>query len=129
MICLMHGQSCLSFVTIFFYTCVWIPFRGIKRALLMILGSTFSTFHHHPTCIQDDLPLPVAMFGDLASRDESRVDEICSICLVDFEREDAVSQLSMCGHIFHMGCIQGWLDKFQFTCPLCRSCLLNLNTH
>lgn len=127
MICLMYGQSRFSFVTIVFYICVWIPFLQIKQVLLMIFGFTFCTFHHDPTCIQDDFPLPVAMFGDLASRDGSRIDETCPICLVDFEREDAVTQLSLCGHIFHMGCIQGWLDRYQFTCPLCRSCLLNVD--
>lgn len=130
MIYLVYGQSPLiSLVTIFFYTCFWIPFRQSKQALLTILRSIFCTSCHDPTCREVDLPLPVTMFGDLATRDGSRLDEMCPICLVDFEWGDAVTQLSMCGHIFHMGCIQGWLDKYHFTCPLCRSCLLNVNTN
>ncbi|KAJ7954642.1 putative Ring finger protein [Quillaja saponaria] len=48
-------------------------------------------------------------------------EEICSVCLVEFDRENVVNKLSRCGHVFHENCIQRWLDKNHFTCPLCRS--------
>nr|GEY52270.1 RING-H2 finger protein ATL18 [Tanacetum cinerariifolium] len=59
--------------------------------------------------------------GDGAMRS---VDESCSMCLAEFRDEDVVSQLNRCRHVFHAGCIEGWLDRDQFTCPLCRSTLL-----
>ncbi|XP_062080734.1 RING-H2 finger protein ATL18 [Humulus lupulus] len=66
---------------------------------------------------------------DEAEKDQ---EEPCSICLVEFEKEDVVSQLSKCGHVFHIKCIERWLDSNHFTCPLCRSSFLhdtNPNSH
>ncbi|KAL9353874.1 hypothetical protein Peur_051844 [Populus x canadensis] len=48
-------------------------------------------------------------------------DVSCSICLVELEKEDAVSQLSRCMHVFHMDCIDKWIQRGHFTCPLCRT--------
>jgi hypothetical protein len=67
--------------------------------------------------------LPVARFDDL-DEDEDQ-DEICSICLVEFEGEDAVSKLRRCEHVFHFNCIEQWLERNQFSCPLCRSLLFS----
>ncbi|KAJ6369118.1 hypothetical protein OIU78_001481 [Salix suchowensis] len=62
-------------------------------------------------------PLPVACrFEKVQKKDES-----CSICLVEMEEEDAVSQLSRCMHVFHMDCIDKWIQRDHFTCPLCRT--------
>ncbi|KAI3793524.1 hypothetical protein L1987_36143 [Smallanthus sonchifolius] len=52
------------------------------------------------------------------------IDESCSICLAEFQGDDTVSQLSKCRHVFHACCIERWLSRDQFTCPLCRSNLL-----
>lgn len=59
---------------------------------------------------------------------DERVEELCSVCLGEFEREEEVSQLLRCGHVFHfhLHCMNSWLDQNHFTCPLCRS-LLDLN--
>ncbi|KEH44462.1 anaphase-promoting complex subunit 11 RING-H2 finger protein [Medicago truncatula] len=62
-----------------------------------------------------DIPsLPAVRFEDL----DGDEDEICSICLVEFEREDGVSKLRRCGHVFHFNCINQWLERSQFSCPL-----------
>ncbi|CAN1262397.1 E3 ubiquitin-protein ligase RHA2B, partial [Linum perenne] len=29
-----------------------------------------------------------------------------------------------CRHVFHKGCLDGWLRHCNFTCPICRSPLL-----
>lgn len=45
----------------------------------------------------------------------------CNICLndwVDDESAEGLLRLS-CGHVFHMACIRGWLDRRR-TCPMCR---------
>ncbi len=45
----------------------------------------------------------------------------CSVCLLDFQPTDTLTQLP-CNwrHVFHRHCIRGWLSR-QSSCPLCRS--------
>lgn len=47
----------------------------------------------------------------------------CSICLGDYKANDRLQQIPMCGHTFHMDCINHWLTN-NTTCPLCRVSLL-----
>ncbi|KAI4300535.1 hypothetical protein L6164_033904 [Bauhinia variegata] len=44
----------------------------------------------------------------------------CSICLGDYKDTDILRQLSDCGHLFHIKCIDPWL-RLNPTCPLCRT--------
>jgi len=41
----------------------------------------------------------------------------CTICLEEFDPTEVVSRLN-CYHVFHDGCLQGWLNHNK-TCPLC----------
>ena len=43
----------------------------------------------------------------------------CSVCLVDFQKEEQVSQLN-CSHLFHSTCIRPWLLRTK-SCPNCRN--------
>jgi RING-H2 zinc finger protein RHA1 len=121
--CLVVAQSRLCMATIVFYTCILIPFLQLKKALLSI-------FKPQPVVKSfNEGYLPVTRFEDYLQsynkRGNENVEEMCSICLVEFDREDVVSQLSRCGHAFHMHCIESWLDRNNFTCPLCRSFLFS----
>ncbi|MQM12286.1 hypothetical protein Taro_045202 [Colocasia esculenta] len=51
--------------------------------------------------------------------------EDCRVCLTRFEPESMVNRLP-CGHLFHKGCLEKWLDYHHVTCPLCRTHLLPL---
>jgi E3 ubiquitin-protein ligase RNF13 len=46
--------------------------------------------------------------------------ESCSICLEDFKSGDNLRVLP-CDHIFHPSCVDEWLQKWNRTCPLCKS--------
>ena len=48
---------------------------------------------------------------------ESSIKE-CSICLVDFEENDDIANLT-CKHIFHKNCIVEWSNR-KAECPNCR---------
>jgi hypothetical protein len=48
---------------------------------------------------------------------ESTIKE-CSICLVDFEENDDIANLT-CKHIFHKTCIEEWSNR-KAECPNCR---------
>lgn len=132
MICLVVSQSRLWMITIFFYTCIWIPFIEFKKALLRIVSIVFKNEQglvdeeYQSFLNIDEQPCldPVVRFVDLKAKMEENT---CSICLVDFGKQDLVSKLSKCEHVFHMDCIENWLNSYHFTCPLCRSSFLNLN--
>ncbi|CAA7027245.1 unnamed protein product [Microthlaspi erraticum] len=47
----------------------------------------------------------------------------CSVCLNDFEDDETLRLIPQCCHVFHPGCIDGWLVS-QDTCPLCRANLV-----
>ncbi|XP_010667996.2 uncharacterized protein LOC104884983 [Beta vulgaris subsp. vulgaris] len=49
---------------------------------------------------------------------DTLTDEICSLCLENWAKEDEVMFLP-CHHIFHVGCVEKWLNINHF-CPLCR---------
>jgi hypothetical protein len=50
----------------------------------------------------------------------------CSICLVDFHRNDDIS-ITNCNHIFHNTCITEWgkykisSEETKTECPMCRT--------
>lgn len=46
--------------------------------------------------------------------------ETCSICLEDFKEGEPVRVLP-CEHVFHPKCVDEWLQKWNRTCPLCKS--------
>jgi len=43
----------------------------------------------------------------------------CSICIDDYDDASEIRQLN-CTHIFHVTCIDPWLLKESYKCPLCR---------
>ncbi|KAL0909774.1 hypothetical protein M5K25_020671 [Dendrobium thyrsiflorum] len=45
----------------------------------------------------------------------------CAICLAEIEPGDRIRLLSVCGHGFHVRCIDRWLLT-RPTCPRCRQC-------
>lgn len=59
----------------------------------------------------------IAQLPKVAVQGEA-ADELCCVCLQQFEVGTEAKQLPTCGHIFHCACIDEWLDKKK-TCPLC----------
>ncbi|KAL6004078.1 hypothetical protein ACLOJK_004625 [Asimina triloba] len=73
--------------------------------------------------------LPITEFVDFIERfglDSSRHEEetMCAVCLGDVEVGDEIRELPNCLHMFHVECLDKWVDQGQLTCPLCRSNLL-----
>ncbi|XP_072984356.1 E3 ubiquitin-protein ligase RHA2A-like [Typha latifolia] len=44
----------------------------------------------------------------------------CVFCLAAIGDGDRVRRLS-CSHVFHAECLDGWFDRMNLSCPLCRS--------
>jgi hypothetical protein len=50
----------------------------------------------------------------------SSTDICCSICLEGYEESSTIRQLK-CSHLFHKDCIDPWLLKESYKCPVCRN--------
>jgi len=48
----------------------------------------------------------------------------CVVCLSGLKEGERVRRLA-CRHVFHKDCFDGWLEHFNFNCPLCRSPLVS----
>ncbi|KAJ4715793.1 RING-H2 finger protein ATL18-like [Melia azedarach] len=127
MICLVHSESSISTAVIAFFICVMMSLLELKRGILRMLSFIFLKYQAEESS-QIAAYLSTSRFEDLdkycSSGSGNKVEEMCSICLMEFEKEDVVSRLIRCGHVFHRDCIERWLDCYQFTCPLCRSFFL-----
>ncbi|KAJ0239908.1 hypothetical protein HA466_0226240 [Hirschfeldia incana] len=110
MISLLFPQSPLCTVAIVFYTYVCLPLGKLKKQC----GEARSHYDD-----DDGYNLTSVMFRDKEKKKGAEI--CCSICLMDYEDEDAVTHLPRCNHLFHVHCIEPWLLRGSLTCPLCRS--------
>ncbi|XP_057415347.1 probable E3 ubiquitin-protein ligase RHA4A [Lotus japonicus] len=63
--------------------------------------------------------LPRVLFDeDLRTRDS-----VCCVCLGEFELKEELLQIPYCKHMFHIECIDNWLQS-NSTCPLCRCSII-----
>lgn len=133
MICL-YAETNLSTLTFIFYSCICAPFLQLAQLVVTILNFLIDPHHQPETNYNSDhnpeweLDLPVSKFQHSSNSIDSEEEEACSICLMEFEKEDMVNKLPKCGHVFHSLCLEKWLDRCQFTCPLCRSMLLRVRS-
>ncbi|KAJ0796027.1 putative transcription factor C2H2 family [Helianthus annuus] len=72
-----------------------------------------------PISIISSLPLFVYKLSSFEDRDYALE---CAICLCVFEEEEIGRKLPVCGHAFHVECIDMWLHSHS-TCPICRAAI------
>lgn len=53
----------------------------------------------------------------------SQKSEDCVVCLCGLREGDSMRALP-CRHVFHKHCFDEWVDRLNFTCPLCRSAVI-----
>jgi hypothetical protein len=45
----------------------------------------------------------------------------CSICYIEYNKDDDIRKLLVCDHNYHIKCINTWITEYNnITCPLCR---------
>jgi hypothetical protein len=50
-------------------------------------------------------------------------DGTCAVCLEEFEHEETLRCGYHCRHLFHVPCINSWIEKGGQSCPYCRQSL------
>ena len=66
----------------------------------------------------------IILLAERLTPEQLKSKENCAICLESFDKK--CRQLN-CGHVFHLHCIQQWIEK-EKTCPTCRFDLLKNKT-
>ncbi|XP_054807279.1 RING-H2 finger protein ATL46-like [Prosopis cineraria] len=76
-------------------------------------------FRLHDSGLEQSLidALPVFYYEDVLGLKEPFD---CAVCLCEFSEQDKLRLLPMCGHAFHISCLDTWLLS-NTTCPLCRA--------
>uniref|UniRef100_A0A0E0A5K6 RING-type E3 ubiquitin transferase n=1 Tax=Oryza glumipatula TaxID=40148 RepID=A0A0E0A5K6_9ORYZ len=90
-------------------------------------------FHLHDAGLDQDVidALPVFMYREVVvgvggggggAGGGAKEPFDCAVCLCEFAGDDRLRLLPVCGHAFHIDCIDTWLLS-NSTCPLCRAAL------
>ncbi|XP_057948890.1 RING-H2 finger protein ATL46-like [Malania oleifera] len=78
-------------------------------------------FHLHDSGLDQAFidALPVFLYKEIKGLKEPFD---CAVCLCEFSERDKLRLLPLCGHAFHIDCIDTWLLS-NSSCPLCRGTL------
>ncbi|CAI0387635.1 unnamed protein product [Linum tenue] len=68
------------------------------------------------------MELPCVEYGSVGLETTSRE---CAICLEDYNGGEPCRIMPVCKHMFHVACIDNWLNV-KITCPVCRQRICNL---
>ncbi|GAB2286671.1 hypothetical protein Dimus_021067 [Dionaea muscipula] len=85
-------------------------------------GQLRQLFHLHDSGLDQAFidALPVFLFKEIMGGNKEPCD--CAVCLCEFSDKDKLRLLPLCGHAFHIACIDTWLLS-NSSCPLCRGIL------
>ncbi|XP_030470174.1 putative RING-H2 finger protein ATL21B [Syzygium oleosum] len=83
------------------------PSRETRRASNGVTGIASVTIESYPKIQVDD-------DGRVPRPD----DNICAICLSEYQPKETLRTIPKCGHYFHAQCIDEWLGR-NASCPLC----------
>ncbi|CAM0912968.1 unnamed protein product [Alopecurus aequalis] len=81
-------------------------------------------FHLHDAGLDQAVidALPVFLYAEVVVGAGAKEPFDCAVCLCEFAGDDRLRLLPLCGHAFHIECIDTWLLS-NSTCPLCRHAL------
>lgn len=115
-----------------FCSCILVLlFRTRQDLTRILLRSINGVFHLDHCCYAKSiLDLPVIRFEDLQDRRGQRsFDELCFMCMKEYKKDDVVTQLSRCGHVYHTECLVTLINNCEFTCPFCKTSIFRNMTN
>ncbi|GAV79711.1 zf-RING_2 domain-containing protein, partial [Cephalotus follicularis] len=124
---------------IYYRFCLW-PRRRSHPQQRPQTNETHDEFldeHHHPVVEHhiwyiNTIGLHPSIINSITMCKYKRGDGLvdgtdCSVCLNEFQEDEALRLLPKCSHAFHVPCIDTWL-KSHTTCPLCRAPIVQTAT-
>ncbi|KAJ3700188.1 hypothetical protein LUZ61_003893 [Rhynchospora tenuis] len=103
-------------------------YRFWNLSLAMSLGGSLATTDEFPKGrkgIERSVleTLPILLYSKLKEHLIGKGSLDCAVCLTEFDDDDMLRLLPACNHVFHLNCIDTWLE-YHVTCPLCRCNLM-----
>ncbi|XP_058086335.1 RING-H2 finger protein ATL70-like [Magnolia sinica] len=65
------------------------------------------------------LNYPTLLYSHAKIHKKDTISSCCSICIAEYKDTDMLRLLPDCKHLFHVKCVDAWLQLHP-TCPLCR---------
>ncbi len=124
----------LAFSLWFFKIAIWILTTFMIIIVIFLMISLIREFLLHPAFHGPGLPedvinnLPLVKYKDYVdpSSQNKKKEDVCPICLEQFELDEDVRMIPNCEHIYHVNCIKTWLDG-NTICPYCRGEISSMN--
>ncbi|WMV47982.1 hypothetical protein MTR67_041367 [Solanum verrucosum] len=69
----------------------------------------------------------IPVFKYKKREENSRIHSECAVCLNEFQENEKLRVIPNCAHIFHIDCIDVWLQN-NANCPLCRNSISSCST-
>ncbi|GER31290.1 RING/U-box superfamily protein [Striga asiatica] len=108
-----------AFIVFVFTRLICVRLRSIEARQLLEVGSLelarCEIINGIEPAVVDSIPREKFDYEAFGSRGDSQ----CTICLVEYEERESLGIIPICGHSFHLSCIDAWLSK-RSTCPICR---------
>lgn len=124
------GSSAIEAVAANFLAASVAPVPRILRPPRVLLSTADGA---HSMCLLRDRDARLQfVFAGLPAGPRLHDQEGCAVCLEQFQTGDRVQPMARCWHVFHVGCIEGFLRSHVpdclvsdcISCPLCRGPLL-----
>ncbi|CAM8949101.1 unnamed protein product [Rhodiola kirilowii] len=87
-----------------------IPTRDQESVMVVVVGIDKTVVESYPKMV----------LGRSKRLPKPNDDQVCCICLCEYEQSDTIRLVPECNHCFHAQCVDGWL-KVSGTCPTCRN--------
>ena len=92
-------------------------YRGFYNALMNGVGNNTGLHEDVKNIATPDI---LDKNTTIIKHDDPAIKDNCSICLESYEQDSIIRKLN-CSHIFHKDCIDPWLLKESYKCPICRN--------
>ncbi|CAN6177930.1 unnamed protein product [Urochloa humidicola] len=127
------GVSIAAGIILFLITCIYTLIRGHRQSAAEAAAEAAALGLPPPAAAPDQPRRPSATAAGLPSftydrsvkhnvtgGDGGEEAATCSVCLGAFQTGETVRLLPVCLHLYHVECIDPWLDAHS-SCPICRT--------